>query len=105
MSQFTGDMREYVETEATYAGYLERQARDIAAFKRDEGLRIPDGFDYSTIGGLSNEVRFKLTEARPATLGQASRIEGVTPGALMAVFAYLKRSYKDKSVSHRKRAT
>jgi len=92
LSEFTPDMREYIETEATYAGYLERQARDIEAFKRDEGLRIPDGFDYEAIGGLSNEVKSKLIAARPATLGQASRIEGVTPGALMAVLAYLKRS-------------
>jgi tRNA uridine 5-carboxymethylaminomethyl modification enzyme len=92
LSEFTSDMREYIEIEATYAGYLERQSRDIEAFKRDEGLRIPDGFDYGGIGGLSNEVKSKLIAARPATLGQASRIEGVTPGALMAVLVYLKRN-------------
>jgi len=92
LSDFTPDMREYIETEATYANYLERQSRDIEAFKRDEGLRIPDGFDYEAIGGLSNEVKSKLNAARPATLGQASRIEGVTSGALMAVLAYLKRA-------------
>jgi len=67
--------REYLETEALYAGYIERQARDIAAFRRDEGLRIPDGFNYSAVGGLSNEVRSKLESVRPATLGQAARIE------------------------------
>jgi len=92
LSEFTSDMREYIEIEATYAGYLERQSRDIEAFKRDEGLRIPDGFDYGAIGGLSNEVKSKLIAACPATLGQASRIEGVTPGALMAVLVYLKRN-------------
>jgi len=92
LSEFTPDMREYIETEATYAGYLERQARDIEAFKRDEGLRIPDDFDYAAMGGLSNEVKAKLIAARPATLGQASRIEGVTSGALMAVLAHLKRN-------------
>lgn len=91
LSGFDRLTREYIETEATYAGYLERQARDIDAFRRDEGLRIPDGFDYAAIGGLSNEVKSKLMAARPATLGQASRIEGVTPGALMAVMAHLKR--------------
>jgi len=80
--------REYLETEALYAGYIERQARDIAAFKRDEGLRIPEGFDYDSVGGLSNEVRLKL----PATLGQAARIEGVTPGALTAVLAYVRKA-------------
>ena len=101
LSEFTPDMRDYIETEATYAGYLERQARDIEAFKRDEGLRIPDGFDYDVIGGLSNEVKSKLNAARPATLGQASRIEGVTSGALMAVLAYLKRSdKKNKARKH-----
>ncbi len=104
LSEFTEDMCEYIETEATYAGYLERQARDIAAFKRDEGLRIPDDFDYDSIGGLSNEVRSKLIATRPATLGQASRIEGVTPGALMAVLAHLKRRDKPKSVKARRHA-
>lgn len=84
--------QEYLETEALYAGYIERQARDIAAFRRDEGLRIPDGLDYTGIGGLSNEVRNKLESVRPATLGQAARIEGVTPGALTAVLAYLRKA-------------
>ena len=88
------DMRtqDYLQTEATYAGYLERQARDIEAFKRDEGLRIPDSLDYDAIGGLSNEVRSKLKAAKPMTLGQAARLEGVTPGALMAVLAYIKKA-------------
>lgn len=84
--------REYLETEALYASYIERQARDIAAFRRDEGLRIPDSFDYGSVGGLSNEVRNKLESVRPATLGQAARIEGVTPGALTAVLAYVRKA-------------
>ena len=84
--------REYLETEALYAGYIERQARDIAAFRRDEGLRIPDGFNYGAVGGLSNEVRSKLESVRPATLGQAARIEGVTPGALTAVLAFVRKA-------------
>lgn len=83
---------EALETEALYSGYLERQARDIAAFKRDEGLRIPEALDFSVVGGISNEVREKLETTRPATLGQASRIEGVTPGALTALLAYMKRA-------------
>lgn len=83
---------EALETEALYSGYLERQAREIAAFKRDEGLRIPDNLDFAVIGGISNEVREKLEMARPATLGQAGRIEGVTPGALTALLAYMKRT-------------
>ena len=83
--------QEFAEIHATYAGYLERQQADIEAFRRDEGLRLPDELDYSAIGGLSNEVREKLEAARPATLGQASRLEGVTPGALMAVLAYVRK--------------
>ena len=84
--------REYLETEALYAGYIERQARDIAAFQRDEGMRIPESFDYKAVGGLSNEVRTKLESVRPATLGQAARIEGVTPGALTAVLAFVRKA-------------
>jgi len=91
LKDLDADTVEYLTIDATYAGYLERQARDIEAFRRDEGLRIPEALDYTKIGGLSNEVRTKLTEARPATLGQAARIEGVTPGALMAVLAHIKK--------------
>lgn len=84
--------REHLETEALYAGYIERQARDIAAFRRDEGLRIPAALQYDGIGGISNEVREKLKAVRPATLGQAARIEGVTPGALTALLAHIKKA-------------
>lgn len=77
--------------EAQYSGYLERQARDIAALARDEALIIPSDIDYSKIGGLSNEVRQKLETVRPTTLGQAGRIEGVTPGALTALLGHVRR--------------
>jgi len=83
-----------LEIEALYAGYIERQAGDVEALRRDEALRIPDAIDYSAIGGLSNEVRQKLEAIRPATLGQASRIEGVTPGALTALLGHVKRRRK-----------
>lgn len=86
------DIAEQVETDALYAGYIERQKADIAAFRRDEGLRLPLDLDYGVIGGLSNEVRDKLMQARPATLGQASRIEGVTPGALTALLAFVRKA-------------
>ncbi|EAP89607.1 glucose-inhibited division protein A [Oceanicaulis sp. HTCC2633] len=82
---------EQVEIDAVYHGYLDRQQSDILAFRRDEGVRIPADFDYAQVGGLSNEVREKLIKASPDTLGQAARIEGVTPGALTALLAYLKR--------------
>jgi tRNA uridine 5-carboxymethylaminomethyl modification enzyme len=93
LSDLSYVQKEFVETEALYAAYIERQSRDIAAFKRDEGLRIPDGLDYAAVGGLSNEVRAKLSATRPTTLGQATRIEGVTPGAITALLAYIRRQY------------
>jgi len=91
LSAWAPAVREQIEIDAVYHGYLDRQQADILAFQRDEGVRIPTGFDYGTVGGLSNEVREKLEAAQPATLGQAGRIEGVTPGALTALLAELKR--------------
>jgi tRNA uridine 5-carboxymethylaminomethyl modification enzyme len=85
-------VREQLEIDALYAGYLERQAYDVEAFKRDEDLRLDPDLDYDRVGGLSTEARTKLAVARPVTLGQASRIEGVTPGALTALLAHVKRS-------------
>ena len=85
------DIWEQVEIDAAYAGYLDRQAADAAAFRRDENLRLPTGLDYAAVGGLSNEVREKLIAVRPLTLGQAARIEGVTPGALTALLAHVRR--------------
>jgi tRNA uridine 5-carboxymethylaminomethyl modification enzyme len=83
--------REQITIEASYAGYLDRQASDVAAFRREENAALPEDLDYAAIGGLSTEVRDKLARVRPLTLGQASRIEGVTPGALTALLAYAKR--------------
>jgi tRNA uridine 5-carboxymethylaminomethyl modification enzyme len=84
-------VREQVEIDASYAGYLDRQAADAAAFRRDEALRLPADLDYGVVGGLSHEVREKLNAIKPLTLGQAARIEGVTPGALTALLAYVRR--------------
>ena len=85
------EVREQIEIDAGYAGYLDRQAADVAAFRRDEDLRLPADLDYRAIGGLSNEVREKLSAVRPLTLGQAARIEGVTPGAITALLAHARR--------------
>ncbi|MBV9201587.1 MAG: tRNA uridine-5-carboxymethylaminomethyl(34) synthesis enzyme MnmG, partial [Alphaproteobacteria bacterium] len=82
---------EQLEIDARYAGYLERQERDIASFRRDEALLLPADLDYSTIGSLSREIRDKLSTARPATLGAAARISGVTPAALLALLKHVKR--------------
>jgi tRNA uridine 5-carboxymethylaminomethyl modification enzyme len=89
---WTPEVREQVEIDAQYAGYLDRQAADVAAFRRDENLRLPADLDYARIGGLSNECRQKLAAVAPQTLGQAARIEGVTPGALTALLAHVRRS-------------
>jgi tRNA uridine 5-carboxymethylaminomethyl modification enzyme len=91
------DVVEQVEIDALYAGYLDRQEADIIAFRRDEAVRLPRDLDYSRVGGLSNEAREKLERARPETLGQAARIEGVTPGALTAVLAHVKRLGREAS--------
>ncbi len=81
---------EQLEIDAQYAGYLDRQDADIVAFRRDEGRALPAGLDYGAIIGLSNEVRQKLERIRPATLGQAQRIEGVTAAALTLILAHVK---------------
>lgn len=83
-----------IEIEALYSAYLDRQAEDVAALRRDEALILPPELDYDQIGGLSNEVRQKLKSVRPGTLGQAGRIEGVTPGALTALLGHVRRVRK-----------
>ncbi|MBF0335521.1 MAG: tRNA uridine-5-carboxymethylaminomethyl(34) synthesis enzyme MnmG [Alphaproteobacteria bacterium] len=82
---------EQVEIEGRYAGYLDRQAADIRAFRRDESLTLAPDLDYSAVGSLSNEVRATLARARPATLGAAARLPGVTPAAVTALLAHVKR--------------
>jgi tRNA uridine 5-carboxymethylaminomethyl modification enzyme len=85
-------VREQIEIDAAYSGYLDRQAAEVEAFRRDEALGLPEGLDYAAIPGLSTEARQKLAAVQPRTLGQASRIEGVTPGALTALLTYVRRS-------------
>ena len=85
------DIAEQLTIDARYAGYLGRQREDISAYRRDEALGLPDDLDYGAIGSLSNEVRQKLQAHRPATLGQAARISGVTPAALVALLKFVRR--------------
>lgn len=85
------EIAEQVEIEAQYAGYLDRQEADIRAFRKDEGLALPSSIDYSAIAGLSIEVRQKLSAARPATLGQAARVDGMTPAALTTLMIHVKQ--------------
>jgi tRNA uridine 5-carboxymethylaminomethyl modification enzyme len=84
-------LAERLETDATYAVYLERQAADIAAYRRDESIILPETLDFMGLPGLSNEVRSKLDLVRPRTLGQAARIEGITPAAITLLAAHARK--------------
>ncbi|MCW0233125.1 MAG: tRNA uridine-5-carboxymethylaminomethyl(34) synthesis enzyme MnmG [Ferrovibrio sp.] len=88
---------EQIEIDGLYAGYMERQEADIVAFRKDEGLILPEGLDYDAVGGLSNEVRAKLKQHQPGTLGQAARISGVTPAALSALLGYVRKARRGGS--------
>jgi tRNA uridine 5-carboxymethylaminomethyl modification enzyme len=81
-----------IETDAKYAVYLDRQAADVAAYRRDESLELPEAFDYAAMTALSNEVRQKLQSIRPRTIGQAGRIDGMTPAALTLLAAHVRKS-------------
>jgi tRNA uridine 5-carboxymethylaminomethyl modification enzyme len=83
---------EQLEIEAKYAVYLDRQDADVAAFRRDESLLLPEELDYAQVTGLSNEVRQKLSLVRPRTIGQAGRLDGMTPAALTLLAAYVRRN-------------
>ena len=92
--ELTGVAPEIVEQltiDSRYEGYLARQRQDIVAYRRDEALELPADLDYGAIGSLSNEVRQKLQNHKPATLGQAARISGVTPAALVALLKHVRR--------------
>ena len=92
LSSLAPEVSEQLEIEAQYSGYLSRQLSDINAFRKDEGLAIPDGLDFDAVHGLSSEARLKLGKARPATLGQAARVDGVTPAALTSLLVHIKQS-------------
>jgi tRNA uridine 5-carboxymethylaminomethyl modification enzyme len=91
IGDWRADVREQIEIDALYSGYLNRQSADVAAFRRDENLHLPANLDYDAVGGLSREARDKLAAIRPMTLGQAGRIEGVTPGAMTALLGHVRR--------------
>jgi tRNA uridine 5-carboxymethylaminomethyl modification enzyme len=92
IAAWSDQVRQQVEIDAGYAGYLDRQASDAAALRHEEALALPVDLDYAAIGSLSNEVREKLTLIQPRTLGQAGRIEGMTPGALTALLSHVKKA-------------
>ncbi len=94
IADWSAEVREQVEIDAGYANYLDRQALDAEALRTEEGMILSADLDYAAIGGLSNEVKEKLARVQPRTLGQAGRIEGMTPGALTALLAHAKKSPK-----------
>ena len=96
LTELDSDTRDQISREALYVSYIERQERDVAALARDEAQKIPEDMDYAAIGGLSNEIRSKLSAVRPTTLGQAGRIDGMTPAALSLVLVKL-RQHQRKS--------
>ncbi|MDB9705674.1 tRNA uridine-5-carboxymethylaminomethyl(34) synthesis enzyme MnmG [Pelagibacteraceae bacterium] len=92
--QYEMSLDKQVEIDAHYLGYLNRQANDIKSFKKDEGVCIPENINYDLLSGLSNEIKSKLKSIRPLTLGQALRIDGVTPAAAIIILSHLKRGRK-----------
>jgi tRNA uridine 5-carboxymethylaminomethyl modification enzyme len=79
-----------VEIEIKYEGYIQKQVKEIEKFRHLEKIRIPDDFDFQSVHGLSNELKSKLSEVRPACLGQSARIDGITPAALSVLMVALK---------------
>jgi tRNA uridine 5-carboxymethylaminomethyl modification enzyme len=86
-----------LEVQAKYAGYIDRQEREIAKQAKQESLRLPEDIDYDGVDGLSNESRQKLSASRPVTLGQASRLEGMTPSAVSLLLIHLKKRQLKKT--------
>ena len=93
---FDKEIDEQIEINAHYMGYLKKQKSDILAFKRDENLIIPEKVNYDSLSGLSNEVKAKFKEIKPKTMGQALRIDGITPAAVYILLSHVKR----KSIKH-----
>ncbi len=96
IKDFGSEIDEQIEINSHYRGYLKKQNADIIAFKRDENLMIPDNIDYDQFSGLSNEVKAKFKKIRPKTMGQALRIDGITPAAVYILLSHVKR----KSIKH-----
>ena len=90
------EIDDQMEINAHYRGYLTKQNADILAFKRDENLKIPENVNYDDLSGLSNEVKSKFKQIRPKTMGQALRIDGITPAAVYILLSHVKR----KSIKH-----
>src|SRR5690606_18695552 len=99
ISDMESNTYEQLAIDAQYAVYLERQQSDVEAVRRDESRTIPDWLDYALLPGLSNEMKQKLIAARPQTIAQAQRIEGVTPAALTLIPAVIRRGRMERKAS------
>jgi tRNA uridine 5-carboxymethylaminomethyl modification enzyme len=99
LADLPAKVAEQLEIDAKYDVYLSRQTADIAAYRRDEALALPDDLDYAAIVGLSNEARHKLSTHRPRTIGHAGKIEGVTPAALTLLVAHLRRGGRPRAAT------
>ena len=97
IAQIDRDIAEQLAVDARYAVYVKRQELDIATFRKDEAIAIPAGFAFAALPGLSSELRQKLDRHRPASLGQAARLDGMTPAALMQLLAHLKKGRATRS--------
>ncbi|MCH9852148.1 MAG: tRNA uridine-5-carboxymethylaminomethyl(34) synthesis enzyme MnmG [Alphaproteobacteria bacterium] len=93
LSDIDSDFQKKLEIDALYAGYLERQAQDIATYQRDKNITIPEHLDFSVIASLSNEIQQKLKQAQPKNLADAATIQGITPAALLTLLYYLKKQH------------
>ena len=93
---FTKEIDSQIEINSHYRGYLKKQKADILAFKRDENLIIPNKINYDSLSGLSNEVKAKFKQVKPHTMGQALRIDGITPAAVYILLSHVKR----RSIKH-----
>ena len=96
ISYISRDIDDQLEINAHYRGYLKKQNADILAFKRDENLKISDNVNYDDLSGLSNEAKSKFKQIKPKTMGQALRIDGITPAAVYILLSHVKR----KSIKH-----
>ena len=92
LASLRADVAEQLEIEARYRGYLDRQAAEVAAFRREEAMHLPDALDYGTLSGLSGELRQALERVRPSTLGAAARIPGMTPAALTLLYRHVRKA-------------
>ena len=97
LSDIPTEIQDQLKRDALYAQYIQRQQKDVESLKKDEAQAIPEDFDYDQLTGLSHELRQKLLKTRPSTLGQAGRVEGMTPAALTLILAKLRQKERKQA--------